>query len=68
MCKKNPTLPVVFMEKKFMVYYVLCLLFKQYSLTFVLSTQGHSWHPLLRVMEWGFEVIEICGLLALSAF
>lgn len=44
------------------MYYMLCLLFKQDSLTFVLLTQGHYQYPLLTEIKRGFEAIEICRL------
>lgn len=62
LCAKILILAILFVEKIFTMYYMLCLLFKQDSLTFVLLTQGHYQHLLLTVIKRGFEAIEICRL------
>lgn len=68
LCVKILILAILFVEKIFTMYYMLCLLFKQDSLTFVLLSQGHYQHPLLTVIKRGCEAIEICRLPAPSDF
>lgn len=41
LCAEILILAILFVEKIFTMYSMLCLLFKQDSLTFVLLTQGH---------------------------